>query len=73
MLISKVLEKGQIVIPKEVRERTKLSPGDKVEIKVTEKGIMILPFKRSYTEDFKGHIKGKLSLEELEKLYAEKA
>ena len=72
MLISKVLEKGQIVIPKEVREKTKLSPGDKVEIKVTEKGIMILPFKRSYTEDFKGHIKGKLSLEELEKLYAEK-
>jgi AbrB family looped-hinge helix DNA binding protein len=73
MLISKVLEKGQIVIPKEVREKTKLSPGDKVEIKVTEKGIMILPFKRSYTEDFKGHIKGKFSLEELEKLYAEKA
>jgi AbrB family looped-hinge helix DNA binding protein len=72
MLISKVLEKGQIVIPKEVRERTKLSPGDKVEIKVTNEGIMILPFKRSYTEDFKGHIKGKLSLEELEKLYAEK-
>jgi AbrB family looped-hinge helix DNA binding protein len=73
MLISKVLEKGQIVIPKEVREKTKLSPGDKVEIKVTEEGIMILPFKRSYTEDFKGHIKGKLSLEKLEKLYAEKA
>jgi AbrB family looped-hinge helix DNA binding protein len=72
MLISKVLEKGQIVIPKEVREKTKLSPGDKVEIKVTNEGIMILPFKRSYTEDFKGHIKGKLSLEELEKLYAEK-
>jgi AbrB family looped-hinge helix DNA binding protein len=72
MLISKVLEKGQIVIPKEVREKTKLSPGDKVEIKVTNEGIMILPFKRSYTEDFKGHIKGKLSLKELEKLYAEK-
>jgi AbrB family looped-hinge helix DNA binding protein len=73
MLISKVLEKGQIVIPKEVREKTKLPPGDKVEIKVTKEGIMILPFKRSYTEDFKGHIKGKLSLEELEKVYAEKA
>ena len=30
---------------------------------------MIIPFKRSYTEDFKGHIKGRLSLEELERLY----
>lgn len=73
MLVAKVLEKGQIVIPKEVREKAKLSPGDKVEVKVTDEGIIILPFKRSYTENFKGHIKGKLSLEELGKLYAEKA
>jgi AbrB family looped-hinge helix DNA binding protein len=72
MLVAKVLEKGQIVIPKEVREKTKLFPGDKVEIKVTEEGIVILPFKKSFTENFKGHIKGKLSLEQLEKLYGEK-
>ena len=73
MLVAKVLEKGQIVIPKKARDLVKLAPGDKVEVKVTEEGIMILPFKKSYTESFKGRVKGKLSLEKLEKLYAEKS
>ena len=73
MLVAKILEKGQIVIPKKARDLIKLAPGDKVEVKVTEEGIIILPFKKSYTESFKGHVKGKLSLERLEKLYAEKS
>ena len=73
MLIAKVLEKGQIVIPKKARDQVKLAPGDKVEVKVTEEGIVILPFKKSYTESFKGHVKGKLPLQKLEKLYAEKS
>ena len=73
MLIAKVLGKGQIVIPKEVRRKTNLAPGDKVEVKVIDKGIIILPLKKSYTEKFRGHIKGKLSLKELEKLYAERS
>jgi AbrB family looped-hinge helix DNA binding protein len=72
VLVAKVLEKGQIVIPKKARDQVKLAPGDKVEVKVTEEGIVILPFRKSYTESFKGHVKGKLSLEKLEKLYAEK-
>jgi AbrB family looped-hinge helix DNA binding protein len=73
MLVAKVLEKGQIVIPKEARKKANLVPGDKVEVKIVEEGIVILPFKKSYTESFRGHIKGKLSLEELEKLNAEKS
>jgi AbrB family looped-hinge helix DNA binding protein len=73
MLVTKVLEKGQIVIPKKARDKVNLAPGDKVEVKVTEEGIVILPFKKSYTESFKGHVKGKLSLDKLENLYAEKS
>lgn len=73
MLVAKVLEKGQIVIPKKARDLVKLAPGDKVEVRVTEEGIVILPFKESYTETFKGHVKGKLSMEKLERLYAEKS
>lgn len=73
MLVAKILAKGQIVIPKEARKKANLSPGDKVEVKVTDEGIVILPFKKSYTESFKGLVKGKLSMEELEKLYAEKS
>jgi AbrB family looped-hinge helix DNA binding protein len=73
MLVAKVLEKGQIVIPNEIRKKANLIPGDKVEVKLTEEGIVILPFKKSYTESFRGHLKGKLSLGKLEKLYAEKS
>ncbi len=73
MLVAKILEKGQIVIPKEARKKANLAPGDKVEVKVTNEGIVILPFKKSYTESFKGLVRGKLSMEELEKLYAEKS
>ncbi len=73
MLVAKVLAKGQIVIPKEARKKANLAPGDKVEVRVTDEGIVILPFKKSYTDSFKGLVKGKLSMEELEKLYAEKS
>ena len=72
MLVAKVLDKGQIVIPKEAREKAKIAPGDKVEVKVTKEGISILPLKKSFTDDFRGHVKGKLSIEKLEKLHAEK-
>ena len=48
MLISRVLGKGQVVIPKEARKKTNLAPGDKVEVKVTKEGILILPLKKSY-------------------------
>ncbi|GFP24422.1 hypothetical protein HKBW3S09_01889, partial [Candidatus Hakubella thermalkaliphila] len=42
-------------------------------LSITAEGIVIVPFKKSYTESFRGLVKGKLSLEELEKLYAEKS
>lgn len=73
MLVARVLEKGQIVIPKEARKKANLAPGDKVEVRVTEEGIVILPMRKGYTESFKGHVKGKLSMKKLGKLYAEKS
>jgi AbrB family looped-hinge helix DNA binding protein len=73
MLVAKVLAKGQIVIPKEARKRVHLSPGEKVEVRVTEEGIVILPLRKSLTDSCRGLVKGKLSLKELERLYAEKS
>ncbi|HIC91264.1 MAG TPA: AbrB/MazE/SpoVT family DNA-binding domain-containing protein [Syntrophaceae bacterium] len=67
------MKKGQIVIPKEAREKANIRPGDKVEVKVTKEGIVILPLKKGSTESFKGLVKGKLTLKELDKLYAEKS
>jgi len=73
MLVAKVLAKGQIVIPKEARKKARISPGQKVEVRVTDEGIVILPLRKSYTESCRGLLKGKLSMEELEKLYGEKS
>jgi len=68
-LIAKVLKKGQIVIPKEIREKIGIIPGDRVEVKVVKSDILISPFREKYTEEAKGVIKGRLSLKELEELY----
>jgi len=68
-LIAKVLKKGQIVIPKEIRDKIGISPGDRVEVKVVKSDILISPFREKYTEEAKGVIKGRLSLKELEELY----
>ncbi len=73
MPVAKVLAKGQVVIPKGIREEAKISPGDKVEVTLTKEGIVISPIKKTYTERFAGIVKGKLSLKELEELYAERS
>lgn len=71
-MIARMLDKGQIVIPKEVREKAHIGPGDKVEVRVTEEGIIISPLSKGHTDSFAGTVKGKLSLEELERFHAEK-
>ena len=65
-MLARVLKKGQLVIPKELRKMTGISPGDKVEIRASEEGIVIIPLRISYTENTKGIIRGRLSLDELE-------
>lgn len=73
MSLARVLAKGQIVIPKELRDKAHISQGDKVEVKMTKEGILILPIKESHADKYKGVVKGKLSLAALEDLYAEKS
>lgn len=73
MSMAKVLAKGQIVIPKDIRDKAKLHTGDRVDVQMTPKGIFVVPIRKTYTEKVRGSIKGKLSLHELEDLYAEKS
>ncbi len=73
MPMAKVLAKGQIVIPKEIREKANIHTGDKVEVQMTPKGIVVMPIRKTYTEKARGIVKGKLSMKELEDLYAEKS
>lgn len=67
--IARVLNKGQIVIPKAIRQQTGITPGHRVELKVVGGKIIISEFREKYTEKAKGVIKGRLSLKDLEELY----
>jgi AbrB family looped-hinge helix DNA binding protein len=73
MPMAKVLAKGQIVIPKEIREKANIHTGDKVDVQMTAKGIVVVPIRKTYTEKARGIVKGKLSMKELEDLYAERS
>ncbi len=73
MPMAKVLAKGQIVIPKEIREKANIHTGDKVDVQMTPKGIVVVPIRKTYTEKARGIVKGKLSMKELEDLYAERS
>ena len=53
MSIVKISSKGQVTIPKEVREALGLKPGDRVEIKV-EGNIAVLEPLRKPSESMRG-------------------
>lgn len=53
MSIARISSKGQITIPKEVREFLKLKPGDRVKIEVKE-GVAILKPLKKPSESMKG-------------------
>ena len=73
MAMARVLAKGQIVIPKEIREKANIHTGDKVDVRMTPKGIVVVPIRKTHTDKVRGIVKGKLSMKELEYLYAERS
>jgi AbrB family looped-hinge helix DNA binding protein len=73
MPTARVLAKGQIVIPKDIREKANIHTGDKVDVQITAKGIVVVPIKKTHTEKTRGLVKGKLSMKNLDDLYAEKS
>jgi AbrB family looped-hinge helix DNA binding protein len=63
MAVVTVSPKYQIVIPKEVREKFKIKPGEKLIILNSEKGLVVLP-DRSIVE-MEGFIKGPMDTSDL--------
>jgi len=57
---STVTSKGQITIPKAVRERLRLEPGDKVYFDVRDDGSVILVARNEPLENLFGMLKGKV-------------
>ncbi len=53
MAVATLTTKGQVTIPKKIRELLKLNTGDKIEIVVTEKGEAIIrPISKKVDEVF---------------------
>ena len=51
MLVSKISKKGQVTIPKVVRESLRASPGDWIEYEVQDNGVRLRrvePFDRAF-------------------------
>lgn len=62
----KVGPKGQIVIPKEIRDEKKILPGDEVFIELSEKGILIEKPKRDIIADFERIAKSGKSIDKVD-------
>lgn len=54
----KVSPKGQVVIPKELRDRFEIKEGDKVLVEGSEKGVLILKKPRSAAREIAGLFEG---------------
>ncbi len=63
MYKSKISSKGQIVIPKKVREKLKLKEGDEVIILVVEDGILIKKKRKANLSELRGILANKIDYE----------
>jgi AbrB family looped-hinge helix DNA binding protein len=70
MLTAKISSKGQIVIPKEVRERLKIDPGTCFRVRIEKDEIILTPLKATPLERLYHRYAGEGILEELEKEHA---
>ena len=51
---STITAKGQTTVPKEIRDRLKLKPGDRIEYVVTDDGQVLLKARNKRMADFAG-------------------
>jgi AbrB family looped-hinge helix DNA binding protein len=48
--------KGQVTLPKAVREAAGIKPGDKVEVRATASGAVIVEKKKNVQDDYKARL-----------------
>jgi len=68
---AKISSKGQIVIPKKIREQLKLKEGDEVVIYLMENGIVIKKKKKANLKELRGILAGKIDFKEAVKTLEE--
>jgi AbrB family looped-hinge helix DNA binding protein len=62
MRTAKTSPKGQVVIPKEMRDRLGMKPGSLVEITLTQEGVEIRPLPENPITALRGSVPGAASL-----------
>lgn len=74
MAAATITSKGQVTIPKSVRDALGLDAGDRIDFVETEKGVLIIPVKgdlRSLCGMFKGRRRKPATIEEINAAIAE--
>ena len=68
---ARVAKKGQIVIPKPLRERFRIKEKSRVTVVATEEGVLIRPAVQKPWSGLRGLMKGTLTIDELDRLLEE--
>jgi len=68
---ARIAKKGQIVIPKALREKFRLMENSRVILVGTEDGVLIRPLHQKPWSRLRGQIKGSMTVAELDRLLKE--
>jgi len=68
---TRVTKKGQIVIPKPLRDRFRIRENSRVRLVATEEGVLIRPALQKPWSGLRGVLRGAVSIEELDRLLDE--
>jgi AbrB family looped-hinge helix DNA binding protein len=71
MLATKISSKGQVVVPKPLREKLNIKPGTFFQVHLEKDRIVLTPLKSTPLERLYGKFAGETILEELEADHAE--
>jgi len=67
MIATKISSKGQIVIPKQVREKLEIKPGAFFHVRLEKNNIVLIPMKKDPLDNLYGKFAGEKILAELER------
>lgn len=71
MIATKISSKGQLVIPKEIREKLKIKPGAFFHVRLEKNNIVLIPMKKGPLDKLYGKFAEEKILTELEKEHAD--
>ncbi len=71
MFLTKISSKGQIVIPKAIREKLRIEPGTYFDVRLENEDIILTPMKSTPIQRLYKRFAGESILDKLEKEHAD--